>query len=445
MSKKLTFLIVSVICISIAATISFAGSEKKVEEKPVKLVMWVGGQWEFPDTPYFEWFEEMADRYHELHPNITVEMVALSDETYFTQTNAAAEAKSPVDISYCWPGVFTMQFVWKGYFEPLDNWIPIEELEKVYGLDQRLYDGHYYGYGFYVAGKPMFYNKKILRESGVKEEELKNWDTFVKACDKIRKAGYIPITLGGGDGWFGGYYLGNIGSQTLSEYDLMAMSIGERSFTEKPFLIMWEKLEELLEKGYVNPDAGTIGLFPGWEVFQRGEAGMVWAADAIASQYSKALGDDLGIAALPVYGNLPTAGGYVFESQGAVMTSWSKHKREAADFLMWLHTPEIMEDCFEKTGIIFPHKDFPAHLLKGNDVLEFIWEKVSAGDYAPWMENYWPVMVDEQGAFSQTPGFLLQEISPIEFCQTLDEIAKKWRESNPNEYAKFKQWMKDFQ
>lgn len=444
MKKKLFFLFTMLVCIFIAGTILYSSSEKEGKEKPVKLVMWVGGQWEFPDAPYFEWFEKMADKYHELNPNITVEMVALADETYFTQTTAAAEAKSHVDISYCWPGIMSMQFVWKGYFEPMNNWIPMEELENNYGVDQRLFDGDYYGYGYYVAGKPMFYNKKILRASGVEAKDLEKWDDFIVACEKIKMAGYIPVTLGGGDGWYGGYHVGDFGSQTLTESDIMAMSIGERSFTEKPFLIMFDKLAELRDKGYLNPDAGTIGLFPGWEAFQRGEAATVFACDGIASQYLEALGDDLGIATLPSYGDLPTAGGYVFESQGAVMMSWSEHKREAADFLMWLHTPEIMEDCFKETGVIFPHKKFPAHLLKGDPVLEYIWSKVSAGDYAPWMENYYPVMVDEQGAFAQTPGFLLGEISAMEFCQKLDEIAKKWRESNPDEYEKFKQWMKDF-
>jgi len=461
MKKSLLCVLVMVVSISLVLTFSFAGckaeaveevaeeapvEEEVVEEEaapaePVNLVMWVGGMWEFPDAPYFEWFEDMAVEYNKLNPNITIEMVPLSDETYFTETIAAAEAKSDVDISYCWPGVFTMQYIWKGYFEPLNNWIPMEELNNVYGLDQRLFGGNYYGYPFYVAGKPMFYNKAILRESGVEEEELQNWDTFIAACEKIKEAGYVPVATGGGDGWYGGYHLGDFGSQTLNESELMEMSIGEKSFTSESFLIIWEKLYELVEKEYLSPDVASLGLFPAWETFGRGEAAVVFAADAMASSYLDALGEDLGVAVMPAYGDAS----YVFEAQGAVMTSWSDNKKEAADFLMWLHTPDIMADCFNKTGTIFPHKKFDSSLLEGQPVLEFVWDNVSSEKYAPWMENYWPVMVDEQAAFALTPGFLQGNVTPMEFCETCDEIATKWAESNPEELAKFKEWMKDYE
>ena len=49
-------------------------------------------------------------------------------------------------------------------------------------------------------------NMTVLEEAGVNPDDIKTWDDFAAACDKIKAAGKTPIHMGGKDSWTIGQY-----------------------------------------------------------------------------------------------------------------------------------------------------------------------------------------------------------------------------------------------
>lgn len=58
-------------------------------------------------------------------------------------------------------------------------------------------DGKIYGVPFAIQTLQMFYSKKVFTEQGVDVPET--WEDFLAACEKLKAAGIIPISLGGGE------------------------------------------------------------------------------------------------------------------------------------------------------------------------------------------------------------------------------------------------------
>jgi raffinose/stachyose/melibiose transport system substrate-binding protein len=93
------------------------------------------------------------------------------------------------------------------YLEPLNNQSWASELSdsaKQIIINPKTQNFYCLPVDVDVAG--MVYNKTVLENAGVTIDELKTWDSFAAACDKIKAAGYIPIHIGGKDSWTIGQY-----------------------------------------------------------------------------------------------------------------------------------------------------------------------------------------------------------------------------------------------
>ena len=94
-----------------------------------------------------------------------------------------------------------------------------------------------------------------------------------------------------------------------------------------------------------NDDVASVGLAKGQEQFAAGKAAMTLGTDGSVRQWAKDLGaDNLILTKWPIYGTGPLKDAYnATQSTSYFVTSWSKHQKEAADFLAFLHTPEMLD------------------------------------------------------------------------------------------------------
>ena len=101
-----------------------------------------------------------------------------------------------------------------------------------------------------------------------------------------------------------------------------------------------------------NDDVASVGLAKGQEQFAAGKAAMALGTDGSVRQWAKDLGpDNLILTKWPIYGTGPLKDAYnATQSTSYFVTSWSKHQKEAADFLAFLHTPEMLDVWYKATG-----------------------------------------------------------------------------------------------
>jgi raffinose/stachyose/melibiose transport system substrate-binding protein len=422
------------------ATQAPAATEEMAAEEPVNLVMWWWGEQEAPGAQ--QWLDETVELYQQENPNITIETVLQSTDSLIPAFQSAMAAEEGPDIQYFWGGVWTLEFAWGGGVAPVDDLIPEEELAHYINNFERTYDGQIWGVPWYMSGNPFVYNKSLFEQAGLDPNTpIETWDDLLDACDKLNAIGVTPISGGLKDGWFGGWLYSILSRQTHdSEKEYMKASVGEASFTAPEFAEYWMRLNELKEAGCWNEDINSLDYQQGMDNFVQGKAAMIFGNDTFLAGWADTMGgwDDIGLMLVPKYGDGVMAGQYVTTAQGLGITSWSEHKQEAANFLMFMHTPDRLKAWFEYTGVI-PADDRldPSVITQPQLQQVYEWDTTVPG---PNMENFIPSMLDEQAAFAGAQLLFAGDKTPEELAQMTEDVAAKWRDQNPDAVENFRVW-----
>lgn len=148
---------------------------------------------------------------------------------------------------------------------------------------------------YYIPTQPfvgtLFYNKAIFAEAGV-ETMPATWDEFLDCCQKIKDAGYDPITVD--DAYqqsMYGHYLGMMkGVDWVSQ--LLTDTTGEL-WSDPAVLQMAEDFAELREKGYLAETVGS-NVFPAAQngEFALGTAAMYYNGSWLPNEVAEITGDE---------------------------------------------------------------------------------------------------------------------------------------------------------
>jgi len=466
MKKLFLWLVILTLSVSLLGMLSLAGckeeavssgeaDEETAEEttgettteeagEKTKIVFWLGGEWDVPNLSVS--ITEIADQYMIENPNIELEIVSLSFNTYMEQAETAGQAGAGPDSIFTWPAVFCFDYVWKGYLAPVDEYIPEEESAHYIGYDvMGKFDGKHWRVPYYMGGHPFYFNKALFEEAGLEPVLPQTWDELLVVCEKLKEAGITPLATGVSD-WGGGNMTGRLGAQTLdSPLPWMLMALGEdgRSMTDPEFSTYWERIYDLYSMGYYNEDASSLTLTQSWELLSKGEVAMAHFPESMAAMAAEAIGpENLGAGAFPKFADGAMAGRYVNEVQGGSITAWSEVKQETADFLMYLHTPYAMEKLYNDTGAIQADDRFDKSMLVYQAQID-VWDLMEEKGTAPFMEEYIPFAIDE-GAIAGSQLLFAGEMDGKGVAELCEEYAEKWRTSNPEMVENFKKWTEDF-
>ncbi|OAB37015.1 hypothetical protein PMSD_09425 [Paenibacillus macquariensis subsp. defensor] len=137
---------------------------------------------------------DLVNEYKKEHPNVTIELELLKDTEYENTMkirNAANEL----------PDILPLKSAWLINFK--DNIVPLDDLEaaknNIFAADFKVGD-HIYGVPESQFNEFVWYHKSIFKEYGI--EIPQTWGEFVAAAKTIKDGGkYIPIAMGGKDGW----------------------------------------------------------------------------------------------------------------------------------------------------------------------------------------------------------------------------------------------------
>ncbi len=294
---------------------------------------------------------------------------------------------------------------------------------------------------WYLSGNPMVFNPKLFQKAGLDPANPpKTWDELKAACGKLNAVGITPISGGLKDGWFGGWLFSILARQTHdSEKDFMDASVGNAKFTDPSFAEWWSRLKELKDAGCWNKDINSVDYQQGQDMFVQGKSAMIFGNDTFLKGWADTIGwDSMDVMMVPTYADKKLAQTYVVTAQGWGITSWSKHPKESADFLMFMHTPDRLNAWFKYTGVLPADKRMDTSLID-QPILKKIygWDTTVSG---PNLENFIPSMLDEQSNFAGTQLLFSGDKTPEELAQLAEDVITKWREQNPDQLANFKAW-----
>ena len=409
--------------------------------EPIKLVMWWWGEQEAPGAE--KWMNETISLYEKEHPNIKIESVLQSTDNLIPSFQSAIAAGSGPDIQYVWGGIYTLDFVWTDGLSPINDLIPADELSHYINNFERTYDGKIWGVPWYLSGNPLVYNKALFKEAGLDPEKpITTWDELLAACGKLREKGIIPISGGLKDGWYGGWLYSIVGRQSFdSEKELMEASVGNAKWTDPKYAEYWSRMQQLKDANCWNEDIMSLDQYQGLDMFVQKKSAMVLGNDTFLGNWINQMGaDDIGVMPLPRYADGKLADDYVVTAQGLGITSWSEHPQEAADFLMFMHTPERLNAWFNATGVLPADNRMDTSLVKQPLIQQlYEWATTTAG---PNLENFVPIQIDQEAWWSGVQLLFTGSKSPEELAQFTEDTAQKWRDQNPDSIQNWETWMK---
>jgi raffinose/stachyose/melibiose transport system substrate-binding protein len=408
------------------------------------LKAWWWGEQEAPGLE--KWLNESIDIYKQKSGN-TIEPTLQDTAVVISEFQTASAANDAPDIQFFWNGTYHMESAWLGYVEPLDGLIPVEEINASQPTILSVYGGKTYRMGWYAVGLAWLYNKEMFSKVGLNPDTPpKTWDEFLNACDKLKSAGLIPIGWGLKDGYMGEWWMGHGLGQNLDTIgDAISLFIGDLDWRDPKYYEHWGKLGELWDAGYFNDDMMSLEYTQGIDMFGNSQAAMTNIVIPFAAKEAQLIGgsEKIGVMPLPVFGTGKMAGKPISDCQGFGISSQSKNKEVAADFLRSMHTPERVQALWEQTGVLPMDTSFDGNAIT-DPLFKAIWDGwVNSKEAVTYVSDLMPVLFWTDAMFVNSQKIITGEYTAEQAGQNAYDVTQKWVEQNPDLVKNYAAWAKE--
>ncbi|WP_162309385.1 ABC transporter substrate-binding protein [Cohnella abietis] len=313
-------------------------------EKKVNIVFWNSGFATIDENNKAKKKEEFyisqaVKRFEAANPNVKIDVQDVpSGDELFAKFQTASIAKNGPDLTVLWSGSYMLRF--KQFLEPMDSYFTSEERNRIVGWSATTEDftaeGKAYGVPFATDGTFLLaYNKKIFADAGIDPvaQRPKNFQEFVAMLEKVKTKSITPLGLFKDsflhvpDYWI---------AQTVDIPGLDSLVKGETNFSDPKLVDIMKGWRELFEKNLVIADDSVRQLFI------QGQLSMTVGANSDILTFAKEMGDEVGFMKIPDFSEDVKIhnGGPGGVGAALVMTNYSDHKKETADFIKFLMSKE---------------------------------------------------------------------------------------------------------
>ena len=428
-----------VLLVATACTKSTTSSSPTTSEPtgPITLTMWYWGQQEAAGLDKF--VADSTAAYHAAHPNVTINAVLQSTDNLMPNFAAAAKAKKGPDIEYRWGGIWALGDAWDGNLAPVSDYIPASEYSHYLNRAEDTFGGKLWAAGWYVQPSfPLLYRTDLLTKAGISSPPA-SWDELMTDCGLLRAKGITPLAGGVKDGWFGGWLFDILGSQSLTSIDDLKQGVvGTKKFTDPVLAEWWTRLGEMIKAKCWNDDIGSLDLYQAQQTWVDGKSAMTITAGTDVRKFVSQVGaDKVGVMAMPAYGSGIGAGKLGSTSQTLAISSWSPYKQQAADFIMFLHTPTELTLFYKDTGALPGDDRFDSSLIDIPQIKQLFDFAKNGG---PALENFIPIDLDSTSNFGEVQLMFAGKATAEQAAQASETEMKRIRTLQPDLIDHFKQW-----
>ncbi len=415
-------------------------SAPKVKSVKGQLTFWYWGESDAPGAN--KWMNETVAAYKKKKPDLKINVVPQSTDTLISAFQAAVSAKQGPDIASQWATGPVLTQVWQDAVVPISDYVPKSETSQWLNTTENTYNGKLWAMPMYLIGIAVAYNKDLYKKAGLDPSSPpKTWDEFLAACQKLKKSGTTPFSIGNQDGYGGAWFFSNMELQNLDSLDEWVKAIVDgNKLAGAKYTGWYERLQEMVKKGYFNDSVNSLPLDQGHAIFSKGASAMSLGTDGIVQQWQKDVGKDkVGVMKFPKFGTGKLAESFnATQSISHFICKWSENKQEAADFLKFMHTPERMKRWYALTNVGVADKRFDASAIT-DPVLKQMYEWETAGPQV-WLENYNPVQVDSQANIPAGQQILSKSGTPKDASQLWVQVARRWSSQQPAQLKNWKSW-----
>lgn len=385
MGKKVLGVLLSVLMVTSLLTGCKNGSSSKTTNENSNGVVEL--QWMFWDDLtatedlISKGYAEVIERFNEQYKDkYHVTAITTNLEEYDTKLNALIAAKKSPDVFICNPGPNLTQYVEAGVAADLTEILNNKEKDWygnfTEGIFERMtYDGKIYAVPTNFAASLVFYNTEMFEAAGV--EVPTNFTEWIDVCQKLKDAGYTPISCSAGTAWCLSMIAGYLCDRAGGPDNLKGVNEGTLDWTSESFITAGNKLAELSK--YFQETAAGDSNDQATAAFYNGEAAMLvqgsWAIGQINGANPE-FESKCGVFSFPAIEGGADPNRMIVKTDNLVMSSTTKNQ-EACIALMKFFTDETAQKYTAEVGgkipvinVAYDEDKAPAQLAYVMDILE---------------------------------------------------------------------------
>jgi ABC-type glycerol-3-phosphate transport system substrate-binding protein len=399
--------------------------------------------WAESDAPGANnWLKKEVALYEKAHPKVKVNVVTQSTDTLTSAFTTASQTKSGPDIATQWATLPTLTPAWAGATVPISDYVKKSEWQNWISTSENMWEGKLWAMPQYLIGIPFVWNKQLFKKAGLNPNVgPKTWKDFLADAKKLKAAGITPFGLGNKDGYGGAWFFSLIGKQNLNSInELKDAMIGKQDFAAPKFSGFYQALADLKKNGYLNSDVASIDFGQGFQLFGQKKVAMSWGTDGNVAQWEQQVGaKNMGVGPIPLWGHGKLATSYdVTQSSDAFITKWSKHPQAAAQFLVFLHSPQALKAWYKATGVFPADKRFPSSLVTDPIAKQLL--KLDQSPVSVWPENFVPPQVDQNADLAGGEMITSGSGSPADVVKLWKSQLSQWKSQHPDEFRSYSKW-----
>ena len=270
-------------------------------------------------------------------------------------------------------------------------------------------------------------NLDVCEQAGVDPYSIYTWDDMLAASEKIKAAGFTPISNGIGSGELaniaGTYY-----SYKGEKYEL-SDSMLDGTFDWSVYKDLLGDLSKWIDNGYLYTDVATMTGTDNTERWAANKAAFFVGNDPGFLIAAKQLNNDGNYALLPCFASTKEGVQFVPVGEGDAFGVWKDTKNEAAAkvFLNYLATPEVATTINKSTGKISALTNAVATDNYGEQLFAALKEKYPNTFY----ENYWDRKYMPSGMwpiFGNAGAMLLSDHSEKGIQDTIQYLSDNYKD-----------------
>ncbi len=392
----------------------------------VELTFWYWGEDDAPGAN--GWLASAVKAYETANPNVSITVVPQATDTFTATFATAAAAKSGPDIAAQWATGPVLTQVWNGAITAISDLVPADETKHWLNTSENTYNGKIWAMPEYLIGVPWVGNKTVLAQAGISTLPT-TWPELIADCTALRAKGVTPFAFGNDTYWTTQLML-----QSLSSVDdVVQASIGKKSYTAPEFADFEKGWAQMASAKCFNDDVSSVPMSKGTEQFAGGKAAMTIGTDGNVRAWAKTLGEaNIMLGKWPTYGSGPLKDYYnATQSTSYFVTSWSKHQKESAAFLVFLHSAEQINAWYAATGT--PPADDRFDTTKITGAIDKQLYSFNTTGPQVWLQNFFPPQVDGNGNAPAQQLVLGGQGDAAAAATTRETAAAQWRAQKPDE------------
>jgi len=419
--------------ILLISVLLLAGCAGEPKDRPLVVWHWM--------TDRHQVFEELATRYKE-QTGVTVEFKKFfPPDIYSTKVIAAARAGTLPDVfgilgekkilaSFVKAGHVVdfadalSQDGWKERFYPQALAVTQFPAENFYAVSEG-----YYGIPIDSMNMQFVYNKKLLRDAGLDENNPpRTFTDFIAFAKKIKDAGKQAgmdtegFVCGWGEVWLMHCLATEWAINLMGEEKFVNTLKGDVPYTDPQWIQVFSLFKQLKDEGVLYSDIVTMVNREAEDYFARGRAAFAFDGSWSINVYNQ-LAPDLDYGFFPIPAVAEGKPAPVWGGSGAsfMVSSASSKKDEAIAFLKWLTEPEQQMFLVEKTNNLPAITGLEASL---GEKLTMLLDDMDATTHP----NVWPYEEDSRVIEVMDKGLqqiVLGEKTPEEVAQKIENMKSR--------------------